>query len=186
MHGMREALRFLDDLDHERVMNYLEGQLALDEDALMYYVCFAYDRSVNPADHSSIDLDPTTRDWWNQAVSKGTLIYTDPYVDFASGRMIVSIAEPLEIKGQQAVLLADITIDKLVELVDGINSGGVGEAFLLSANGSVLTHADPAFLPSEAGMTVLSDVIAIDLDAPGAQRIHPAAGRGSVQNLPGT
>ncbi len=105
MHGMREALRFLDDLDYEWVLDYLEGQLALNEDALMYYVCFAYDRSVNPADHSSIALDPTTRDWWNQAISKGTLICTDPYVDFASGQMIVSIAEPLEIKGQQAVLL---------------------------------------------------------------------------------
>ncbi len=176
IHGMRETLCFLDDLDHERAMDYLEGQLALNEDALMYYVCFAYDKSVNPADHSMIDLDPTTRDWWNQAISKGKLVYTDPYVDFATGQMIVSIAEPLEIKGQQAVLLADITIDRLVELVDGISSGGVGEAFLLSANGSVLTHADPDLLPSEAGMTVLSDVIAIDLDAPGAQRIKDRDG----------
>ncbi len=176
MHGMKEALSFLNDLDHERVMDYLEGQLALNADALMYYVCFAYDKSVNPADHSAIDLDPTTRDWWTQAFSKGTLIYTDPYVDFATGRMIVSIAEPLEIEGQQAVLLADITIDKLVELVDGISSGGVGEAFLLSADGSVLTHANPELLPSEEGMTVLSDVIAIDLDAQGVQSIKDCDG----------
>ncbi len=176
MHGMREALRFLDDLDHEQVMNYLEGQLALNEDALMYYVCFAYDKSVNPADHSTLDLDPTTRDWWTQAVSKETLIYTDPYVDFATGQMIVSIAEPLEIKGQQAVLLADITIDKLVELVDGISSGGVGEAFLLAADGSVMTHADSELLPSETGMTVLSDVIAIDPDDHGVQRIEDRDG----------
>ncbi len=52
----------------------------------------------------------------------------------------------------------------------------MGEAFLLSANGSVLTHADPAFLPSEAGMTVLSDVIVIDLDAPGVQRLQDRDG----------
>jgi len=176
MHGMREALLFLNDLDHERVMDYLEGQLALNEDALMYYVCFAYDKSVNPADHSVLDLDPTTRGWWTQAVSQGALVYTDPYVDFATGQMIVSLAEPLEIKGEQAVLLADITIDKLVELVDGISSGGVGEAFLLSADGSVLTHADPELLPGGEGMTVLSDVVAIDLDAPGVQRIKDLDG----------
>jgi len=172
MHGMREALLYLNDLDHERVMDYLEGQLALNEDALMYYVCFAYDKSVNPADHSKIDLDPTTRDWWGRAVSQGALIYTDPYVDFATGQMIVSLAEPLKIKGEQAVLLADITIDKLMELVDGISSDGVGEAFLLSADGSVLTHADPELLPGEEGMTVLSEVISIDLDAPEVQRIQ--------------
>ncbi len=183
MHGMREALRFQNNLDHEQVMDYLEGQLALNEDALMYYVCFAYDRSVNPADHSTLELDPTTRDWWTQAVSKGTLIYTDPYVDFATGQMIVSIAEPLEIEGQQAVLLADITIDKLVELVDGISSGGVGEAFLLSADGSVLTHPDPELLPSEAGMTVLSDVIDIDLDAQITQRIEDRDGTAKYVNI---
>lgn len=176
MHGMREALCFLDELDHERIMDYLEGQLALNEDALMYYVCFAYDKSVNPADHSAIDLDPTTRDWWSQAVSQGGLIYTEPYVDYATGRMIVSLAEPLELQGRQAVLLADITIDRLVELVGGISSGGVGEAFLLSADGSVLTHADAALLPSETGMTVLNDVIAIDLDAPGSQKIEDRDG----------
>ncbi len=137
---------------------------------------FEYDKSVNPADHSAIDLDPTTRDWWGQAVSKGGLIYTEPYVDYATGRMIVSLAEPLELQGRQAVLLADITIDRLVELVGGISSGGVGEAFLLSAGGSVLTHADEALLPSEAGMTVLDDVIAIDLDASGAQKIEDPDG----------
>jgi len=172
MHGMRETLTFQNDLDHERLMDYLEGQLALNEDALMYYVCFAYDRSVNPADHSELDLDPTTRDWWKQAVSAGTLVYTDPYVDYATGQMIVSLAEPLELQGRQTVLLADITIDKLVELVDSISSGEASGAFLLSAGGSVMTHANPDFLPNEDGMTVLSDEVAVDVDASGVQLIQ--------------
>lgn len=171
MHGIVKALVHQDDLNHGHVMDYLEGQLALNEDALMYYVCFAYDKSVNPADHSTLDLDPTTRNWWTQAISEGALIYTDPYIDFATGQMIVSIAEPLEIQGRQAVLLADITINKLVELVGNISSGDTGEAFLLSSGGSVLTHANLDFLPGEKGMTVLSDKIFIDVNAPGVQTI---------------
>ncbi len=172
MHGMRETLVFQNDLDHERLMDYLAGQLALNEDALMYYVCFAYDKSVNPADHSELDLDPTTRSWWTQAVSEGAMVYTDPYVDYATGQMIVSIAEPLELQGRQAVLLADITIDKLVELVEGISSGGDGEAFLLSSDGSVLTHANPDFLPKKDGMTVLSEEVPINTDASEVQTIQ--------------
>jgi len=171
MNGMLKSLTFQNDLDHQRVMDYLEGQLALNEDALMYYVCFAYDKSVNPADHSKLDLDPTTRSWWTQAVAEGALIYTDPYVDFATGQMIVSLAEPMEIQGRQAVLLADITIDKLMELVESISSGGTGEAFLLSSDGSVLTHANPDYLPKEEGMTVLSDKVSVDVDASGVQII---------------
>ncbi|MFR5617985.1 MAG: hypothetical protein ACLTJ5_03725 [Clostridium sp.] len=45
------------------------------------------------------------QDWWKQAIKKNSLIYTAPYKDF-TWKMIVTIAEPLEIKGEQAVVLA--------------------------------------------------------------------------------
>lgn len=80
-------------------------------------------RGVFPADHSTLDLDPSTRGWWKDAVESGGLIYTEPYTDFATGQMIVSIAEPFTLDGEQAVILADITIDSLIEMVQGIGTG---------------------------------------------------------------
>ena len=47
--------------DESAIMDYLEVNLANNEDALMYYCCFGYNGGVLPADHSSLDLDPTTR-----------------------------------------------------------------------------------------------------------------------------
>ena len=46
--------------DTDHVMDYLEKALSENKEALMYYLCFGYDGGVFPANHSKIDLDPTT------------------------------------------------------------------------------------------------------------------------------
>lgn len=160
---MKSTLETADTDDMESVMDYLEVNLAKNPDALMYYCCLAYDGGVFPADHSSLDLDPTTRDWWIDAMETGGLIYTEPYTDFATGQMIVSIAEPLTIDGEQAAILADITIDSLIEMVQSTGTDESIQTFLLAEDNSVITHKNEAYLPKEEGNTVLSDVLSIDL-----------------------
>lgn len=113
---MKDALVTQNGGDKEAIMDYLETNLEQNENALMYYCCFGYDGGVFPADHSTIDLDPTTRDWWTQAITEKGLIYTAPYTDFATGQMIISMAVPFTMDGEQAVLLADVTIDRLIEI----------------------------------------------------------------------
>jgi len=160
VHSMAKTLGYVNNKDPEYIMNYLETQLPENEDALMYYICFGYDGGVFPADHSKLDLDPTTRGWWKEAMEKQALIYTDPYMDFATGQMIVSVAEPVTIGGEQACMLADITIDKLVTLVKEISMGKDNESsFLLAADGSVVTHENEEFLPKEEGNTNLAQEV---------------------------
>lgn len=165
VHTMANALAYMDSKDEDAIMDYLEVNLKENENALMYYCCFGYDGGVFPADHSKLDLDPTTRDWWKQAISENGLIYTAPYTDFATGQMIVSIAEPLTIDGEQAVLLADITIDRLIEITQNISTDDNTQTFLLAADGSVVTHANENYLPKEEGNTILTDEVKINLDS---------------------
>lgn len=161
---MKRALETMKTEDMEPVMDYLEANLSENPDALMYYCCLAYDGGVFPANHSSLDLDPTTRGWWIDAVETGGLIYTEPYTDFATGQMIVSIAEPFTMDGEQAVVLADITIDSLIEMVKSAGSDESVQTFLLAGDNSVITHENEEYLPKEEGNTILSDVLAIDLE----------------------
>lgn len=163
VHTICDGVVFLNTKDTDRIMDYLEVNLAENKDALMYYVCFAYEGGVFPADHSKLDLDPTTRDWWKQAIEKGGLIYTAPYKDFASGQMVVTIAEPMKIQGEQAVFLADITIDTLTQIVSDVSTEESIQAFLLDADGNVVSHANEDFLPREEGNTVLADALGVDL-----------------------
>jgi methyl-accepting chemotaxis protein len=164
VHTIRNAIEHMDSDDKNEIMDYLAVNLEANENALMYYFCLGYDGGVFPADHSVLDLDPTTRDWWKQAVSENSLIFTAPYKDFATGQMIVSVAEPLTVKGEQAVLLADITIDTLTDIVENVGSDENIEGFLLDADGNVISHENSEFLPSEVGNTVLSDVLGVDIN----------------------
>ena len=150
--------------DETAIMDYLESNLANNEDALMYYCCFGYNGGVLPADHSSLDLDPTTRSWWIDALAKGDLIYTAPYTDFATGQMIVSIAMPCKIDGEQAVVLADITIDNLIAMVKNVSDDESVQTFLLAEDNSVITHENEAFLPKEEGNTILTDEVQVNLE----------------------
>ncbi|MGN0375450.1 MAG: methyl-accepting chemotaxis protein [Butyrivibrio sp.] len=162
---MKTALERMSTDDMEPVMDFLEENLANNPDALMYYCCLAYDGGVFPANHSSLDLDPTTRGWWIDAVSKGELIYTEPYTDFATGQMVVSIASPFTMDGEQAVILADITIDSLIEMVHSAGTDDSVQTFLLSGDNSVITHENKDYLPQKSGNTILSDEVNINLES---------------------
>ena len=163
IHTIRNTLAFMNTKDKQEIMDYLESCLAQNDAALMYYCCFGYNGGVLPADHSDLDLDPSTRDWWTQALEADGLIYTDPYVDFATGQIIVSIAEPMTIQGEQAMMLADITIDKVIDQTKGISSDDSIQTFLLTQNGDVITHANESFQPGEDGNTTLTDEVDINL-----------------------
>ncbi len=164
---MKSALENMDKDDTEAIMDFLEVNLANNDNALMYYCCFGYNGGVLPADHSSLDLDPTTRSWWTDAIAEDGLIYTAPYTDFATGQMIVSIAMPCKIDGEQAVVLADITIDNLIEMVKNVSTDESIRTFLLAEDNSVITHENEAYLPKEEGNTILSDVIDVNLESDG-------------------
>lgn len=162
-HTITNAVAFMNTKDPDTIMNYLEKNLSENKDALMYYVCFGYDGGVLPADHSKLDLDPTTRDWWKQAIAKNGLIYTAPYKDFVSGNMIVTVAEPLKIQGEQAVFLADITLETLTNQVKKVSTDENLQGFLLDADGAVVSHENEDFLPKEEGNTILSDALNTDV-----------------------
>ncbi len=155
--------------DTDAIMDYLAECLEVNPAALMYYVCYDYDGGVYPADHSVLDLDPTTRGWWIDAQAAGHLVYTDPYQDFATGSMIVSATVPYKCEGHTCAVLADISLDSLLETVNDIASDETMQSFLLAGDGSVIVHPNEAFNPTEDGTTKLADVVPFDENAKGVQ-----------------
>ena len=160
---MKSALATMQTDDMEAVMDYLEVNLAENPDALMYYCCLAYENGAYPADHTTIPIDPTTRSWWIDAVETGGIVYTEPYTDLVTGKMVISIATPFIMDGEQAVVLADITIDSLIEMVQNAGTDESVQTFLLASDNSVITHENEEYLPKEEGNTILSDVLDMDL-----------------------
>lgn len=155
----------------DAIEDYLEQVLPLNPAALMYYVCYDYDGGVYPANHSVLDLDPTTRGWWIDAQANGKLTYTDPYKDFATGDMIVSVTIPYTNAGHTCAVLADISLTELESTVESIGGNDDFESFLLAKDGSVVVHPNADYLPTEEGTTILADNIDIDISSDEVQKI---------------
>jgi len=168
---MKTALQNMPYDDTDAIEDYLEECLAANPSALMYYVCYDFDGGVFPADHSVIDLDPTTRGWWIDAQAAGHLIYTEPYQDFATGTMIVSATSPYTCEGHTCAVLADISLSEVVNTVNGITQNENAYSFLLGSDGAVVVHPNEEYLPTEDGSTILTENLSVNLSSESVQRI---------------
>lgn len=164
---MADSLAFAGNDNRLVLTAYLAKQLERNSDALMYYACGEADKSVIPADGSTLDIDPTTRSWWGAAIDAGdgNVAYTDPYVDAATGTMVISLSYAFKINGNQFVLLADISLTTIVDIVNSIADGKGTRGFLLTKNHAVIAHPNSEYLPSADSSTILSDKMNITLDS---------------------
>ncbi|MVW74980.1 HAMP domain-containing protein [Pseudomonas sp. R-22-3w-18] len=95
--------------------------------------------TMRPADDMPEGYDPRTRPWYKDAVAAGGTTLTEPYVDAATGNLIITIATPA---GSAGVVGGDLSLNTLVEIINSLDFGGIGYAFLVSADGKILVHPD--------------------------------------------
>lgn len=94
------------------------------------------------------EYDPTSRSWYQNTVAAGGLCVSEAYVDVDSGRMVITISEPLYRDGKIiGVLAADIFIDEMVAMADSLYDGSNGYAVLVDCAGMILTHQEEKYLP---------------------------------------
>ncbi|WCE32041.1 methyl-accepting chemotaxis protein [Vibrio sp. SCSIO 43137] len=81
---------------------------------------------------------PAESFWYKDARAASGTIYTDIYVDTTTDTTMVSVAEKIP----NGALIADITLDKLNDIVDSIDIEGA-KAFILDQNSAVLASNHP-------------------------------------------
>ncbi|MHA3886971.1 methyl-accepting chemotaxis protein [Stutzerimonas degradans] len=96
---------------------------------------------LRPYDEMPADFDPRTRPWYKDALAAGGSTLTEPYVDAASGQLILTIATPAKSGAQTlGVVGGDLELKALVEIINALDFNGMGYAFLVSGDGKVLVH----------------------------------------------
>ncbi|MES2871789.1 MAG: methyl-accepting chemotaxis protein [Pseudomonadota bacterium] len=86
--------------------------------------------------------DPRQRPWYKQSVNAGQTMLTPPYMA-AVGGLIVTIAMPVKKDGDLlGVVGGDLSLDSLVKIINSVDSGGLGYAFLVSGDGQVIVSPD--------------------------------------------
>lgn len=84
--------------------------------------------------------DPRSRGWYQEAMSKGGLIVTKPYLDVAYNIMVVTLAQPVA----GGVVGGDLSIASLVEDVTKMQLPADGFAIMMHKDGTVIAYKDAA------------------------------------------
>lgn len=86
--------------------------------------------------------DPRQRPWYKQAVAADKTMLTPPYMA-AVGGQIVTIAMPVKKNGELlGVVGGDLSLQTLVKIINSVDFGGIGHAFLVSGDGQVIVSPD--------------------------------------------
>ncbi|GLH31461.1 methyl-accepting chemotaxis protein McpA [Pseudomonas sp. TWI672] len=133
--------------------------------------------------------DPRQRPWYGAAANAGQTVLTAPYQG-AVGGLMVTIATPVKRDGEMlGVVGGDLTLDTLVQIINSVDFGGIGHAFLADSSGQVIVSPDKDQVMKNlkdiypgAGLRVEPGMQDVTLD--GQQRLisfAPVAGLPSAQ-----
>ena len=84
--------------------------------------------------------DPRSRGWYQEAMAKGGMIVTKPYLDVAYNILVVTLAQP----AQGGVVGGDLSIASLVDDVTKMKLPADGFAILMHKDGTVIAYKDAA------------------------------------------
>src|SRR5450830_1030953 len=86
--------------------------------------------------------DPRQRPWYKSAVVADKTMLTPPYMASVGG-LVVTIAIPVKSSGQLlGVVGGDLSLETLVKIINSVDFGGIGQAFLVSGDGQVIVSPD--------------------------------------------
>ncbi|MCG6573554.1 methyl-accepting chemotaxis protein [Pseudomonas sp. AF32] len=129
--------------DQASVARLLE-QKALTSTFMASYLGDAQGRfTIRPDTKMPDGFDPRVRPWYQGAQSSSTATLTEPYIDAASGGLIISIATASRNAGQNVgVVGGDLSLQTIIDTLKTVDFDGMGYAYLVSADGKILVHPD--------------------------------------------
>lgn len=91
----------------------------------------------------SPDYDPRDRSWYQAAQNESDVIWTDIYLDAASGEQVITVALPVFMDGEfKGVLGGDVKLDFLSNIVNEAVVGAAGQAYVVDENGQYIAHPE--------------------------------------------
>ncbi len=96
----------------------------------------------SPPTQMAAGYDPRTRPWYKDTAQANRTILTAPYVDQITNSLVISPIAP--VRGPDGkpfgMTGGDVSLDTLVKIINSIELGDLGYAFLVSKDGTVLVH----------------------------------------------
>lgn len=121
--------------------------------------------TIRPDSKMPDGYDPRTRPWYKDALNSSSSSLTKPYIDAATGQMVITIGAPVKKAGQTlGVVGADMTLQTITDSINALNFNGMGYAFLINADGEILVHPDKSLVTKNLKDIYPQDTPAITTD----------------------
>lgn len=127
-----------------------------------------------PDDALPSDYDARTRPWYVAALTHEEATLTEPYRDISTNVETITAAMRVMRNGRLAgVVAADFTTEQLNAILAETDLGGLGYAFMTSADGKILSHPDASLVGRD--IADLFDGVKIDM----AKAVHAEGADGA-------
>ena len=155
-----ESMVVSDNFEYDVAYRYLNKANERNQGNL-YYMSFSNKEFVDGSGWiPESSYDPTSRNWYIEAIEKDDFYISEPYVDAMTGGMVITISKSFKtLEGRKGVAATDIQIDYLVDLISTVEVGEDSYAFLLDNKGNVVTHQNEEFKPSENESINVRDIL---------------------------
>jgi methyl-accepting chemotaxis protein len=131
----------------EDILKGFDNALLSREFALVYFGSEEGVMTRLPAATMPKDYDPRKRGWYKDTVRLNAPVLTDPYIDSASQKLVISATAPVKRDGKLlGIAGTDFPLQGLLGMIGEVDLGGMGSAFLVNKSGTVLVHPDGALV----------------------------------------
>jgi len=96
--------------------------------------------SVRPDSKMPDGYDPRVRPWYKTGMSANGATITEPYIDVTTNKLVIGIIN--KVSSSVGVVGGDLSLEGLVDIINSLNFGGMGYAFLVNDQGKILVHPD--------------------------------------------
>jgi methyl-accepting chemotaxis protein len=156
-----DAMQQMELSNDAKTMDYLKQKSKSNKDALSVYAGFADKKYIDGTEWvPDKDFDCTQRDWYKAAVEKNGLVYSEPYVDAQTKKMVISISKPI-VKDSKiiGVVSTDINLETITSTLNKAKPENNSYAFLLDSGNNFIVHPNKDFQPTADAAKNISKVM---------------------------
>jgi methyl-accepting chemotaxis protein len=149
------------DFNQKDIVTYISHKVKSNSYASDVYIGFPDKSFWDGAGWSPTSgYDCTSRAWYKEAMEKNSLIYTAPYLDAITKKIVITIAKPISRNGQViGVVATDIYVDTITKIIQGAKPVNNSYGYLFDADNDIIVHPNKAFQPTAKGLINAGEIM---------------------------
>lgn len=150
-----------DSFEEGQVLSYLQSKIKTNPNTSDVYIGLANKKMLDGSGWvPPADYDCTQRIWYKTAMEKKQLIFTTPFLDMATNKMVVSIARPISREGNIiGVVSTDINLGVITDILQKAEPMKNSYSYLIDSDNNVIIHPNKDFQPKEKELENLNKIL---------------------------